>query len=132
MYARQRIFAKIASAPENLRAYWRRMKTILLLCILSVGAFAADITPLITSAQWKWDHPNAKGRVLKIRPDGTCESTLWKGVWKKTGEREITITQNAKQTRITFSEDWTSFEGVHHDGERIAGKRQGDVPPGLR
>jgi hypothetical protein len=119
------------------------MKTLLLFFLFAMTPlFAAepakkekDITPLITSVVWKWDHPTAKGRTLKFKKDGTCESTHWKGVWKKVGERKVEIVQSGNinlKTTIEFTEDFTSFKGTHHDGGEIVGKRVGDVPSGVR
>ncbi len=92
-----------------------------------------DITPLLTSATWKWDHPAAKGRSLKFRGDGTCEATLWKGVWKITAHRhvEITLSGNNK-VELDFNEAVTEFTGTHTDGLPIVGKRQGEVPASLK
>lgn len=111
------------------------MKILIAFLLIVAQAVAAEksIGPLITSASWKWDHTTAKGRTMKFRPDGTCETTLWSGVWEATGKRDVTITQPGNlQTHITFSEDWSGFTGTHHDGGKIVGRRQGDVPPGLR
>jgi hypothetical protein len=113
------------------------MKALLLLLAITVSVFAAekpkDITQLITSATWKWDHPTAKGRMLKFKKDGTCETTHWNGVWKVIGPRSVSLTQSGnKQTKITFSEDFGSFTGTHHDGLEVVGKRLGDLPASVR
>ncbi len=113
------------------------MKAILALFVLLAIASASmaadkDITPLITGVVWKWDHPNAKDRSMKFRTDGTCETTLWKGVWKIIGERKVDLNNNGLHTVITFNDRFTGFEGVHHDGQAVVGRRVGDVPVSLR
>lgn len=116
------------------------MKTLLLLLFSALTVFAAetpkgekDITPMLTSATWKWDHPTAKNRTLRFKADGTCETTHWKGVWKIESGRTVTLTQAGnKKTVITFDEKFTGFTGTHHDGLAVTGKRVGEVPSSLR
>jgi hypothetical protein len=106
------------------------MRPIFLLLALVASALAAekDITPLLTKAKWTWDHPAAKGRTLKFNADGTCEATLWKGLWKITGPHHVEITlPGDKKTELDFNEAVTEFTGVHTDGERIVGRRSGEA-----
>jgi hypothetical protein len=92
-----------------------------------------DITPLLTSATWKWDHPTVKGRTLKFRKDGTCESNIWKGVWKVTAPLHVEIVMDGnRKMELDFKEDLTGFTGKHPDGGDVVGVRLGEVPAGLK
>jgi hypothetical protein len=113
------------------------MKVLLCLFLLVFAvltqAAEKDITPAIVNVVWKWDHPTAKGRTLKFKTDGTCQATLWNGVWKLTGPRHVEITlAGNKKFQIDFDEKLTAFTGTHYDGLPVTGKRQGDVPSSVR
>lgn len=113
------------------------MKALLLLLALVLTAFAApkekDITPLLTSATWKWDHPSEKGRIFKFKKDGVVDSGTWKGVWVLTSPFHVQITMEAtRKFELDFNKEVTAFTGTHPDGFKIEGKRVGEVPSSLK
>ncbi len=111
------------------------MKLFFLLLTLTGAAFAADpdLTPLLTATKWKYDQDNVKDRTVRFRPDGTCEATTWKGLWKQTGPRTVEITLHDKRkATLVFGEDTATFTGVGFDRMEMRGKRLGDLPAGLR
>lgn len=91
-----------------------------------------NFTSKITGCTWKWDHPTVKGRMMVFYADGNFKTTIFNGVWKITGERQVTLNREGKLISITFAKDFKSFIGKHHDGMDIEGKRLGDVPSSLK
>lgn len=112
------------------------MRTILTLLLIAVTALAGDkdITPFLTSAVWKYDHPAKLDVSLRFYRGGKATSeTGWDAVWRHTGERTVELTMKDKRTAtITFAEDFKAFQGKFFDGAEITGRRRGDVASSLR
>ena len=111
---------------------------LLILCVVASAAFAGDksdkdITPLLTSSTWKWDHPTAKNNTLTFKKDGTCKSNHWTAVWSLKDRRTVELVfKSAKRATLVFDDEVTSFKGTHADGLELTGKRVGEVPASLR
>lgn len=90
---------------------------------------AADFALLISSTEWKFDHPDTKNAPLKLRANGGCESRTWKGLWKQTGPREIILTISGGRTSVLeFDPEVNTYSGKHFDGAQVNGRRSGQVP----
>jgi hypothetical protein len=113
------------------------MKTLLAFLLLAFSVCAEEVKPLsakfICATPWRFDHPDTKNVPLKFKPDGTMESKSWKGLWKQTGPRQITMTISHKRTSVlNFSEDGMTYTGTHFEGSPVSGRRVGDIPPDAR
>ncbi len=93
-----------------------------------------DISPLITSSAWQYDHPTKLGVTMRFYKDRSVKSSSgWKGVWKQVDKQTVQIILSDKRTcALTFSDDFKSYSGMFFDQMEITGKRQGDLPASLR
>ncbi len=113
------------------------MKTLLCFVLALVCLCNAEEKALspkfICATPWKFDHPDTKNVPLRFRMDGTMESKQWKGLWKQTGPRQITMTIAGKRTSVlNFEPDGMSYTGTHFEGSPVTGRRVGDIPADAR
>lgn len=116
-----------------------KLLTLAIALALSLSTFAAekkdrDITTLITSSAWQYDHPTKLGVNMRFYADHSVKSSSgWKGVWKQIDEKTVQIILSDKRTcSLTFTEDFKSYSGMFFDQMEVKGKRLGDLPASLR
>jgi hypothetical protein len=84
------------------------------------------VAPVEMAGTWTWDaYDKIYPGTIDFENDGTgSHGARNNTTWKKTGEREITITHATRGTAVIHIEaDGQSFNGTDYYGKRVSGRR---------